>query len=286
LPLKEVANLAGKTCWTANIVPDITEYSWNAYKSYINCSSVAWADATVEQKQALSTWATTTVVNNPYNPFYDKDAYNSVYNSMVSWDAYYNKFKNYANDGITPLPVESQGTNVQPNSRVCVPRFLTIGLGANDGIYMYDDCGATEVKALADVLKSQIDANNYDVETDVIILNFGYPASQIPEHHPNISQLLNPVTLSAISNAYTRNKNLIRLIGNLTNQTTTGVYYCPVFFTQGFDTSRTHKDESFNTDTEYVYSWCNEDVHPGAYAHKQIGYQLYSLIMYLLSQEN
>ena len=80
-------------------------------------------------------------------------------------------------------------------------------------------------------------------------------------------------------------KLLSEYYGTLENQEANGVFYMPSFFVQGYGTSADHRVESWNGESEYDYTTCN-DIHPGVFANKQIGYQMYSMILYLLSQEN
>lgn len=256
--------LCRNTCWGV-YPPDITEASWNAFRGRIGAESVAWQDATPEQKAVLSTWASVTIVENPDNPFYCKDDYDSINNIMFSWSAYYDRYKTKEDDGETDLVV--QGTKAIQGTTVCVPKYVVIELGTNDG--SFNNFGVSDIMVMANHIKSHTNAK-------IILVCPAYPASQLSAFGKNIAQTLD------VRNQvpYQRNKKIIESCGTLSEQVTNGIYYCPSYFVQGYDTSRTHRCESLNGEDEYLYSWDAGDVHPGLYAHKQIGYQLYATILY------
>lgn len=274
LPDEQVYQLIANTCWGI-YPPDITEASWNRFRNRIGHGNVSWADATAAMKQELEDWATTTIVNNPSNPFYSKADYNAMTNTMFSWSAYYNRYKTYQDDAETPL--STPGTDHIPGTIVCVPKYISIALGANDSTFMRTQGEiAADIMTMADLLRTATSAK-------ILVLTTGWPASQIPMYHPNLSQFKDTYTDARLHLPFLRNKAICTAAGDLTEQAANGIYICPSFYVQGFDTSRTHKNESLGTDFDYDFSWDTEDVHPGPGGHRQIGYQLYSLIMYLLS---
>lgn len=295
LPYQEVCQTVGNTCWgvyhaglsvdnmsDVNLI--ITEDSWNGFKNFIGASQVSWANATDAQKKALFTWATETIVNTPINPFYDKNAYDSDTNTMFSWDTYYSRYKTVENDGVTPL--SEMGSWITPELaeyvKVCVPKFFTIELGTNDVRHQrpWSDV-MQDTLAMASILQSQ--ATIGGVAPYIVVVDTGYPASQIPELHPNSAQLLTDSVQNSICESWDMHKAKFNGFGNLSSQISSKVVYCPSYFVQGFDTSRAHKNIGLSEDAEFTYTWCLNDVHPGPCGNMQIGYQLYSLIMYIFT---
>ena len=266
--------LMANTCWGL-YAPDITESVWLKYRGRIGLSNVSWDNVTTEQIAKLKKWITEDIVNNPINPFYDKASYNAVTNTMFSWDAYYRRYKSVENDGYTPL--QEKGTHYVEGMNVCVPKFISIALGTNDGKYKRTQTEIVEdVMLLANLLKQSTNAK-------IIVINHAFPGSQIPEYFTNMALELDTYSKEKIKNTYYRNAEIMDTLGDLNIQKANGIFYCPTFFVQGYDASCTHRTISLDGDNEYNYSWNTGDVHPGCSAHKQIGYQLYSLIVYLLT---
>lgn len=172
--------LIGSTCW-GEFQPDITEASWDLFKSKIGLSSITFNNATDEQKQKLLTWATETIVENPENPFFGniiKTDSLSGRKYSFSWDSYYARYKTHEDDGLTEL--STKGTNYKENSLVCVPKFITICLGTNDTTISSTENIVADLKLLANILKESTGAK-------ILIIKNGDTLSQIPQYFKNMS---------------------------------------------------------------------------------------------------
>jgi hypothetical protein len=263
--------LIGATCWGEH-TPDITEASWNMFRSRIGLGSTSWSEATSEQKQQLSTWATSTIIENPDNPFFGGDITNDETTGRkyrFSWSSYYNRYKTHEDDGITELV--TKGTNYKEKSLVCVPKFITICLGTNDSALSIENNIVKDLKLMANLLRISTNAK-------IIFIANGQTSSQIPQYF-NTSQF-SPDSSGVY---YNRHKALKEDCGSLENQKSSGIYYLPSFFVQGYGTSADHRVESWSGERDYDYTTCSGDIHPGVFANKQIGYQMYCMLLYLLS---
>lgn len=237
-------------------------------------SNVDFSEATDLQKENLAKWATTTIINNPDNPFFGGDIKTDEETgrkSRFSWESYYQRYKTHENDGITPLV--SKGEMYKENSLVCVPKFITICLGTNDSNLSTQEDIFNDVKIITNLLRTSTGAK-------IILIPNGVTTSQIPEYF-NTSYF----TYTDPGVYYERNKLIKEYCGNIETQKTNGIFFLPSYFIQGYNCSSDHRVESWSGEREYDYSTCG-DIHPGLFANKQIGYQMYSMILYLLSLDS
>ena len=266
--------LIGSTCW-GEYNPDITEASWNLFRKYIGLSSVAFEDATESQKENLIEWATVTIVERPENPFFGgviKADEETGRKSRFSWEEYYKRYKTHENDGITPL--NDKGTMYKQNTLVCVPKFISICLGTNDSNLSTQTDIFNDIKLMAKLLRESTGAK-------IILIPNGVTGSQIPEYfNTSLFSYTDPGVF------YERNKLIKEFCGNIETQKANGIFFLPSYFIQGYNCSADHRVESWSGEREYDYITCIGDIHPGLYANRQMGYQMYSMILYLLSLEN
>lgn len=267
----------------------IDGWVWNNFRSRVGLGGVEFDNATDEQKSTLLHWLDGTgennLLDNPDNPFFSRSKVEETKNTdncyAFDWQAYYDRYKTHAEDG---TELESKGTKYISNSYVCVPNFVAMHFGSNDGAfgrttdedieYIVED-----IYKIASLLRTSTGANVMIFDSAAALCNF-----------PELSMeqglaIGEKYVASADANRMEprRNKKLMEVIGNLSKQKSTGIYYCPSYFMERMGAQY---DRQFNDiGSEEVKGWIvtRGNVHPSYLGYADIGYEVYSMLCYLLT---
>ena len=262
-------------------IPIVSQYTWNEYRSKIGYGSVAWENATSEQKAELLSYldgsrVSGNILDNPINPFYSKDMMISTNGEYsFSWDAYYDRYKNYGIDG---SELAEKGSAVISDSYVTIPNYVVINLGTNDNILRTDwgyQAIMDDVYSLGSIIKAQIGC-------DVI---FFCPASVSPrfddEFTASYSNTYNR-SVAYCNLQFLRNRYMMSKFGVLSEQENNKLMYCPAYFIQRYGGHFGVSYQDIGEDTTTLgESIVDEDVHPCKAAYDDWGYEVYSMLNYL-----
>lgn len=213
------------------------------------------------------------LLDNPVNPFFDKNVAVTSGEYAFSIDAYLSRYKTLEDDGVTRLIVgDSAGTKVtNVNSYdVCTPTHVIIELSENDR-WWYT---VNETEVVSDLIKiGQLIKNKIP---DVII---GYvftrtPGVYQPERWIDIAKVRKNVGSQYKWNVNKLTKEAVKTISDF--------YVIPTFETHNpldNDANNTRYDIDTLTGKEIIVSG-NDGVHPGYLSYQDIGFQILSWIYY------
>ena len=257
---------------------------WNNFRSRCGLGSIEYDDATSEQKNTMLHWLDGTgennLLDNPDNPFFSRDKVEETKNTdncyAFDWNTYYNRYKTHSNNG---EELEEKGTKFQSNSYVCVPNYIVIELGTNDETFGYSE--ESLPKTMNDIYKIAELLHN-DTGAKVMILQNATPTANFPElsYEQNlaISVKRNNATYYA-----KKNKILSEKCGNLSVQKTKGIFYCPSYYMQRQSCSYDRQYVEIGTEKIKGYVVADTDIHPNKLGYADIGYEVYSMLCYLLT---
>lgn len=257
---------------------------WNKFRDRCGFRSVEYDDANDEQKNTMIHWldgsGENNLLDNPDNPFFSKEKVLETKDAdncyAFDWETYYNRFKTHADDG---SELEEKGTNYKSNSYVCVPNYIAMNLGTNDGTFGLTDEDSKrtleDVYKIASLLKESTGAK-------VMIFQNAYPSASFPELS-NEQNLAISIKQNASKDYFLKNKILMEICGSLQSQKSRGIFYCPSFFLQR--QSCNYDRQYVEIGTEETKGWivANGDVHPNKLGYADIGYEVYSMLCYLLT---
>jgi lysophospholipase L1-like esterase len=256
----------------------IDGWVWNCYRDKINLSSVEFSSATSEQKEAMITYLTTTLLDNPTNPFFSKDKVLETKDSnncyAFDWETYYARYKTHDENGNV---LATQGTKATANMHVCIPNVIGICLGTNDEAYNSADTTVNEQDAykIAELLQQATNAV-------VIIFANGIPQSRFPEKYGLAG-------IQAAGNYavryQTKNHQLEEICGDWNNQVSKNIFYAPCYYIQTFGNFDDYPLTELYTEENIGSLLTSEDIHPSNSATAQWSYQIYSLMAYLISKD-
>ena len=256
----------------------IDGWVWNCYREKINLSSVEFSSATSEQKEAMITYLTTTLLDNPTNPFFSKDRVLETKDSnncyAFDWDTYYARYKTHDENGNV---LATQGTKATANMHVCIPNVIGICLGTNDEAYNSADTTVNEQDAykIAELVQQATNAV-------VIIFANGIPQSRFPEKYGLAG-------IQAADNYavkyQTKNHQLEEICGGWNNQVSKKIFYAPCYYIQTFGNFDDYPLTELYTEENIGSLLTSADIHPSNSATAQWSYQVYSLMAYLISKE-
>lgn len=256
----------------------IDGWVWNCYREKINLSSVEYSSATSEQKEAMITYLTTTLLDNPTNPFFSKDKVLETKDSnncyAFDWGTYYARYKTHDENGNV---LATQGPKaIGKNMHVCIPNVIGICLGTNDEAYNSADTTVNEQDAyqIAELLQQATNAV-------VIIFANGVPQSRFPEKYglAGIQAANNYAT-----RYQTKNCQLEAICGDWNNQVSKNIFYAPCYYIQTFGNYEDYPLTELYTEENIGSLLTSEDIHPNNSATSQWSYQIYSLMAYLISK--
>ena len=267
----------------------IDGWVWNNFRSRVGLSSVEFDNASAEQKTTLLHWLDGTgennILDNPDNPFFSRNKVEETKDTdncyAFDWQTYYDRYKTHADNG---AELDDKGTKYISNSYVCTPNFIAMHMGANDGAfgrttdedikYIVDD-----VYKIASLLREQTGAKVMIFDSAAQLCNF-----------PELSMeqglaIGEKYVASADANRMEpkRNRMLMELLGDFNKQKSTGIFYCPAYFMERMGAQY---DRPFNDiGSEEVKGWIvtRGNVHPSYLGYADIGYEVYSMLCYLLT---
>ncbi|WP_307142723.1 hypothetical protein [Siphonobacter sp. SORGH_AS_1065] len=229
----------------------------------------AWTDTT-EQRAAVQSWIDN-VPNGASNRYLDTTKTGTNRFSILK---YLERYKTLANDGVTRLVVGSTAgtkvTNVNSYD-VCEPSHIVICLGENDRLFHSNYVEiVNDIMELANECASQLP----NVKVGVCLTDI--PGPMFPERHPNYKGLFDQSAHNAKFDLY---KELVSRFGTMDQQKTNRIYLIPTWHA---GQPLSHSSVSFQVDEgspNNVIQVANDDFnHPGYYANRTAGTQLYGWI--------
>lgn len=215
-----------------------------------------------------------------YDASYDNND-NAFYDSAkvgvkFSITKYLERFKTLSDDGVTRLTVGvDAGTDVTDVNAydVCTPDIVVIQLGFNDT----ESNWLTDITLMIDEIKSEYP------DMKIIISTIDASGTYYPELYPEYqnADYFGDALHSKMWNLLNSAKGL--------EDAPNGIYYCPNYFIQPTGIARPYRDvdppESIHkTDAKLkTEHGTGANYHPNTFAHAAWGYQLYSLIKYILT---
>jgi len=269
--------LIANTCSGYNTltIDDLDGWVWNNNRNAIGLSSVEWGNATSENKSAMLTYLNVTLLNSPSNKFYSKNMVTQTNGEYAfSWDAYYARYKTHDVDGSI---LATQGTDAISNSYVCTPDYVLMNLGTNDGAAIPTAQDKMEiVYFMAQLLHTQIGC-------PVIVFTPSFTSrlymSGAEDGYAEAQRKYLPTIQATQDNTI----EMMSLFGTLAQQESNGIYFCPTYWTQRFGTFSSIGYVEIGEDVTEVGTIVNDnEVHPSKKSYDDWGFQLYSMINYIL----
>lgn len=281
----EQKELIRKTCNGQYTISSacIDGFVWNEFRKSIGLSNVEYRSADSEQIDLMLHYLDGTgkdnLLDNPINPFFSIDKVKETKDSdncyAFDFNKYLERYKTHSEDGDE---LQIKGTNAKDDSYVCTPNFIAMNLGTNDNVFGTSDSAIEttlrDVLFLSGLLKESTGAK-------MILFQNAYPTSDFPE----LSYYRKTVFSKKNNSAYIyRKKNdiLKRELGTLSQQITNGIFYCPSFYSQR-QSCHDRVLVDIGTENEIGTIVADNNVHPDKLGYADIGYEVYSLLCYLLT---
>ena len=257
---------------------------WNNFRSKCGLGGVEYDSATEEQKNTMLHYLDGTgennILDNPENPFFSREKVEETKNTgdchAFDWTTYYNRYKSHSDSG---EELEEKGTKYIENTYVCTPNYIALNLGTNDVTFGNTD--EAIANTLRDVYKIALLLQE-STSAKIMIFQNAYPSADFPElsNEQNLA-----ISVGASNNAVYINKNkvLTQLCGNLSTQKAKGIFYCPSFYIQRQSCTYDRQFQEIGTEETKGWVVANGDVHPDYLGYADIGYEVYSMLCYLLT---
>lgn len=257
-------------------------YHWDYSTELLNhCGVSGEYTGTSSQKEAIDTYMEN-LLNNPANPFYDRDvAMSSQGKYAFSLAKYIERYKTLEDDGETRLVMGSTaGTFIQYNSQitnynVCTPTHVTIELGVNDYRGLSNEQRAADIEKMAELITA------YNSNIKVGFVQVHVPGVFNPQKWNGIGKFSRVIDWTVnvyVKKLFSINKILSEKYN--TPNGVNGIYFVPTYYTHGFTRAGAYQHNLPNG-REIIIDG-TDDLHPAIDVYQEIGYQILCWLLYTL----
>ena len=257
-------------------------YHWDYSTELLNhCGISGEYTGTSSQKEAIDTYMEN-VLNNPKNPFYDRNvAMSSKGQYAFSLAKYIERYKTLEDDGETRLIMGSTaGSFIKYESQinnynVCTPTHVTIELGINDYGGLSNEQRAADIEKIAELITA------YNSNIKVGFVQVHIPGVFNPQKWNNIGKF-SKVTGWYINNYVKPLWDINKILSEKYNTPNgiNGIYSVPTFYTHGFTKDGAYQHPMPNGREIIVDG--TDVLHPAIDVYQEIGYQILCWLLYTL----